>query len=128
MAEAERGGAGKGDEAGRGETAGADRRVGALMALMALWLAAYGYSVLLLLGLVAGGATEPLPEARRSAGFLGWQGIAGMLAFGCWGLGRGFAPGRGIRRVAAVPLLLALALAVVLLLMALFGPDAPGAG
>lgn len=89
-----------------------------LMALLALWLAAWVYSVFVLL----------IPGDRIStsglgpvAGFLGWQGVAGMIAFGCWGIGVSFPKGSGIRRVSAVPLAMAAALILVGAGMAVFG-------
>jgi len=80
-----------------------------LVAVWALWLGAVIYSVVFLL-------TEPATGdgftrgMNRITGFLGWQGVAGTLAVGVWGVGRGFAKGSGARRISAVPLWLALAL------------------
>ncbi len=89
-----------------------DSRALLLMGLLVLWLAAYGYSVVVLV------TTRPLPAAVPGSGpmvgFLGWQGIAGMVAFACWGVGRSFPRGSGIRRVAAVPIVMALALVLVM--------------
>jgi len=84
------------------------------MAMLALWAAAWGYSFVFALSTVAqgDGFTRGL---NRIAGFLGWQGVAGMFAFACWGVGRGFSIGSGIRRISAVPLGLALALVIVVL-------------
>ncbi len=96
------------------------RRIVALMVLLALWIAASGVSLALLLR----PAELPLPGAPwpgRLTGFLGWQGVAGILAIGCWGLGRAFPCRSGIRRVAAVPLLLAAGVLAVLLGAALAG-------
>ena len=98
-----------------------ERRTMMLMALMALWLAAYGYSIVHLLTTapIGSGFTRGL---NRITGFLGWQGVAGMLAFGCWGLGWSFPKRSGIRRASAVPIILAAALVLVLLGMAMFAP------
>ncbi len=87
-----------------------------LMVLLALWVAAWGYSIFFL-------TLSPDKDGgiTRSVGFLGWQGVAGILAFGCWGIGWSFPKGSGIRRVSAVPLVMALALLVVGLGMAMFG-------
>ena len=85
-----------------------------LMALLALSLAAWGYSVVLL---VAAGEAGP----GRMVGFLGWQAVAGMLAFACWAVGWPFAQGTGIRRVSGVPVVMAFALGLVVLGLALFG-------
>ncbi len=97
-----------------------DSRALLLMGLLALWLAAYGYSVVVLV------TTQPvpaatIPEAKRMVGFLGWQGVAGMVAFACWGVGWSFPRGSGIRRVAAVPIVMALALVLVMAGLAVFG-------
>jgi len=80
-----------------------------LMVLMALWLAAYGYSV------YYGLRTDPTGDGftrglNRVTGFLGWQGVAGILAFACFGVGRSFPKGSDIRRISAVPLGMAVAL------------------
>jgi len=91
-----------------------EARIFLLMALMALWLAAYVYSIIFLL-------TTPVEGdgfsrgMNRITGFLGWQGVAGVLAFGCWAVGWGFPRRTGIRRISAVPL--GMALAIVLLVI-----------
>ena len=82
-----------------------------LMALLALWLAAWAYSVVLLVSAEA---------AVRMVAYFGWQGVAGMIAFGCWGIGWSFAKGSGIRRISAVPLAMAFALVLVVIGMAVF--------
>ncbi len=92
----------------------------ALMLLLALWLGAYGYSVVVLLSAPPRPGTVAL-ASRSTSGFLGWQGVAGMLAFGCWGIGWGFEKGSDLRRISAVPIVLAAALVLVLLGMVLFG-------
>lgn len=85
-----------------------------LMAILALWAAAWGYSFVFAVSSVAqgDGFTRGL---NRITGFLGWQGVAGMLAFACWGVGRGFPAKSGVRRMSAVPLSLALVLIVLVL-------------
>ncbi len=105
------------------EARAAERRTMVLMALMALWLAAYGYSIIHLITTapIGSGFTRGL---NRFTGFLGWQGVAGMLAFGCWGIGWSFPKGSGIRRASAVPLVLALALVLVIIGMVIFGVSA----
>ncbi len=97
-----------------------ERRSMILMGLLALWVAAWGYSVFVL-------ATAPAPAGEtvrglnRASGFLGWQGVAGMIAFACWGIGWSFPKKSGIRRISAVPLGMALALVVAVVGMAMFG-------
>jgi hypothetical protein len=85
-----------------------------LMVMFALWLAASAYSVVFLISI------EPSGDGftrgmNRVSGFLGWQGVAGMLAFAVWGVGLGFPNGSGIRRTSAVPLGMALALILLLI-------------
>ena len=99
---------------------GQDTRTMVLMVLITLWLAAWGASLYFLL-LVPPSAQVQIPGVGRLSGFFGWQGVASMFAFGAWGVGWSYEKGSGIRRVAAVPLLLAVALVLVLLGMWLFG-------
>ena len=93
---------------------GHERRLWILMGLLALWLAAYGYSIVVLLG-----ADQPADSAvqglSRWAGFLGWQGVAGITAMAIWGVGRGLTKRTGIRRISSVPLGMALALVILVL-------------
>jgi len=89
-----------------------------LMGILALWIAAYGYSLFMLLtGDVSGGAfTSGL---NRFSIFLGWQGVAGIFAFASFGVGRSFNKGSGIRRVSVVPAVAALALVIIVVAMAI---------
>ncbi|MEE9387564.1 MAG: hypothetical protein V3U96_03055 [Paracoccaceae bacterium] len=91
-----------------------------LMVLLALWLAVYAYSVLFLLN-PPGKVIADGPGLSPMTGFLGWQGVAGMFAFACWGIGWSFPKGAGVRRVSGVPLGLAVALVIVGSGMAVFG-------
>ena len=91
-----------------------------LMALLALWLGAYAYSVYHLI-LTGPRNAATLPHLSGTVGFLGWQGVAGIIAFGCWGVGRSFPRGFGIRRISAVPLGMALAMAMVIGGMSVLG-------
>ncbi len=91
-----------------------------LMGLLALWLAVYGYSIIYYLT-TGDKSSATLPGLSRVAGFMGWQGVAGMIAFGCWGIGWSFPKSSGIRRISAVPLGMALALVLAVLGMAVFG-------
>ncbi len=68
---------------------------------------AFGYSF------IAFWTTEPEGEGfvrgfNKVGVYLGWQGIAGMVALGLWGVGRGWPKGAPARRLTAVPLGLAL--------------------
>ena len=85
-----------------------DGRAFLLMVLLAVWLATYAFSVSLLL--VDGGAgAGPAVGGGRIFAFLGWQGIAGLIAFASFAVGRGFPKGSGVRRISGVPLGMALA-------------------
>ena len=78
-----------------------------LMVLLALWVAAWGLSVAQLFAAPTGdGFTRGM---NRMSGFLGWQGVAGMIALALWGVGRGLPKGSGARRISAVPLGMTLA-------------------
>ncbi len=48
---------------------------------------------------------------NKPAVFLGWQGIAALLALAVFGVGRRWPPGSAVRRLSWVPLLGALAIA-----------------
>lgn len=77
--------------------------------LFALWFLAFGYAF------VAFWITPPEGDgftrgSNRVLSFLGWQGIAGMIAVALWGVGRGWPKGAPARRMTAVPLALALLL------------------
>lgn len=90
-----------------------------LMVLLALWLGAWGYSVYYLLTTAPEGSSFTR-GMNRISGFLGWQGVAAMLAFACWGIGWSFPKGTGIRRVSMVPMGMALALILVVAGMVVF--------
>ena len=64
--------------------------------LFALWALAFGYAF------VAFWITPPEGDgftrgSNRVLSYLGWQGIAGMIAVAVWGVGRGWPKGRGAR-------------------------------
>ena len=94
-----------------------------LTGLMALWALAFAYAF------VAFWTTAPSGDGfgrglNRVVTYLGWQGIAGMLAVAIWGVGRGWPKGSSARRLSAVPIALALlhALAIAaIVLWARFG-------
>ena len=93
---------------------GHERRLWLVMGLLALWLAAYGYSIVIILG--ADPATDGATRSPgRWTGFLGWQGVAGITALAIWGVGQGFPKRTGIRRISAAPLGMALALVMLVL-------------
>ena len=96
-----------------------DVRILLLMVLLAAWAVVYGYSIYFLLTVSpqGDGVTRGL---NRISGFLGWQGLAGIIAFACWGIGWAFARSSSIRRISAVPMAMALALLMVMVGMVLF--------
>lgn len=85
-----------------------DSRAFLLMVLLAVWLATYGYSVSLLF---INDATDAGPALNRGQvfAFLGWQGVAGLIAFASFAVGIGFPKWSGVRRISGVPLGMALA-------------------
>jgi len=88
-------------------------RMLALMVMLALWLATFGYSVSILL------SGDPAADVftgglSRASKFLGWQGVAGVVAVAVWGVGRGFPRVSGIRRITGIPIGIALTLGMVL--------------
>ena len=89
-----------------------DTRKFIMMVLIALWAAAWGYSLVAVFADPTGdGFSRGL---NRVKGFLGWQGIAGMIALALWGVGREFDRNSGLRRISGVPLGMALALLLAL--------------
>ena len=56
--------------------------------------------------------TEPDPGLSNVRMSLGWQAIAGLLAFAIWGVGWGLPKSNGIRRMSSVPLVMARFVAV----------------
>lgn len=74
-----------------------------LALVLAAWALAFGWSG------VAAFTTPPSGDGftrgmNRVSLFLGWQGVAFLLGFTGFALGRGWPKGSGIRRVSAVPL------------------------
>ena len=85
-----------------------------LTVLFAFWAMAFVYSF------VAFALTEPddigfTMGMNRIRAFLGWQGIAGLLALCIFGVSRSWPPGASVRRLGLVPLVPALGLGAVLL-------------
>ncbi len=75
--------------------------------LMACWALAFAYAFW------AFATTEPTGDGfargvNRISAYLGWQAIAGMFAIAIAAVGRGWPKGSGVRRLAWVPLGLAL--------------------
>ncbi len=77
------------------------------MILFAAWVLAFGYAF------VAFWTTAPTGEGftrgtNRVVTYLGWQGVAGMVAIAVWGVGRGWPKGSSARWLSVVPMALAL--------------------
>jgi hypothetical protein len=89
------------------------------MAMMALWLCVWGGSFL------AGWATAPTGDGflrgmNRFNIFIGWQAVAGMVAFVIWWIGRAWPIGASVRRLSMWPIGIAIVVAV-LSVVAFFG-------
>lgn len=84
-----------------------------LMILGSAWALAWAGSF------VVAWLTEPEGEGfarglNRVTAFLGWQGIAALLAVAIWGVGRSWPPGSSVRRLSRAPFSLAALLAAAL--------------
>ena len=85
-----------------------------LAILLAAWALAFAWSG------SAGLTTQPNGDGfarglNRVGVFLGWQGVAGLIALAAFAVGRGWPKGSGIRRVSAVPFWFAIVLVAALL-------------
>ncbi|MEM0948824.1 MAG: hypothetical protein AAGK37_15595 [Pseudomonadota bacterium] len=88
-----------------------EARTFSLMVLWTVWALAWAGSFAAFL------LTEPSSDGfargiNRVMAFLGWQGVAAMLAFAVLGLGREWPRGHPVRRASAIPVILAGILAV----------------
>ena len=86
-----------------------------LTGLLALWLIAFVYAF------VAFATTTPTGDgfvrgANRVMSYLGWQGIAGVVAIATFAIGRDWPKGSAVRTMSAIPLVIAL-----LHILAIFG-------
>ncbi len=75
--------------------------------LFAAWVMSFGYAF------VSFASLEPTGDSftrgmNRVTSYLGWQGVAGMVALVLFGVGRSWPKGHAIRRMTAVPICLAL--------------------
>ena len=83
-----------------------------LLILCALWVLVFAYAFV---GLLRAPLTGGLPDGgNRPMVYLGWQGIAGMLAVAIFGVGRGWPRGSSVRGMTTVPLVIAILLLVAL--------------
>ncbi len=87
----------------------------ALTALLAAWAMAYGYSLFELPPLeVVRGTEDGGPDFGSALHFLGWQGIAGVLAVAVYGVSRLWPRGAAARQLGSLPLWLAFLLIAVM--------------
>jgi len=85
-----------------------------LTALLAFWVMAYAYSLTDLPSLAdVRGAEGSGPDFASALHFLGWQGIAGILAFSVYGVSRLWPRGAAARQLGNLPLALAFLLVAV---------------
>ena len=87
----------------KGSERAVERRINAILGLMAVWMGAWGVSLWAFFVRAA-----PVPGIGNLEVALGWQGIAGLLALAVFGIGFGLPERHGVRRVSAVPLGMAL--------------------
>lgn len=87
----------------------------ALTVLLALWVMAYGYSLFELPPLEAvRGVDGAKLDFAPALHFLGWQGIAGILAVAVYGVSRLWPRGAAARQLGSLPLWLAFLLIAVI--------------
>ena len=90
-----------------------------LIALGAVWLMAFVYAFLAFAS--APNTTEDAQAATKPQIYLGWQGVAGVVAFAVYGVGRAWEPGSATRRLSGVPILLAFLQAIAIIGIYLWG-------
>ena len=78
-----------------------------VICLFAAWFLTFGYSFVAFWTTPAEGEGF-VRGMNRPLVYLGWQGIAGMIAVALWGVGRGWPKGASTRQLTAVPLVLGL--------------------
>ena len=76
-----------------------EAKLNAILALLALWMGAWLISVWAFFL-----RTAPEVGLSNLQMALGWQGVAGLLAFAIAGIGFGLPEGHGVRRMSTVPL------------------------
>ena len=94
-----------------------------LTVLLAGWVLAYAYSAIELSALWE--PSDPFEfgfDVQPAVRFLGWQGVAAVLALGVFGVSRLWPRGAAARQIGNVPLLLALLLIAALGAIAVMGP------
>ena len=84
-----------------------DRKRPVVTLLLALWAMAFGYAFYHFATAVPTGDSF-LRGMNRVLGYLGWQGVAGMIALAVFALGRDWPKGSPVRKITFVPLFLAI--------------------
>ena len=96
-----------------------------LTVLLAGWAMAYAYSLLEVPSAESWGSFLTLDfQNESSLHFLGWQGIAGVIALAVYGVSRLWPRGAAARQLGNLPLLLAFLLIGAISGMVLLGPPA----
>lgn len=78
-----------------------------LMAVYAAWVIVFVYAFVAYAQAPYEGAGFP-DGMNKPAVYLGWQGLAGMLALAVYGIGLGWPKGSAVRSLAALPLIVAM--------------------
>mgnify|MGYP001814932194 FL=1 len=78
-----------------------------LTVLLALWVIAFGYAFYAFATTIPGGGGF-VRGMNRVTAYLGWQGIAGMVAIALFAVGRVWPKGSAVRRMTVVPIALAI--------------------
>ena len=84
---------------GRANKHNIEARINLVLGLMALWMGAWLISLWAWIL-----REEPSQGISNLQTALGWQGIAGMIAFAIWAVGFGLPSENGVKRLSAVPL------------------------
>ncbi len=90
-----------------------------LTVFLAAWVMVYCYSLFGLPALFAARAAVGGLDLSQAVHFLGWQGVAAVIAFAVNGVSRLWPRGSSTRQLGGLPLLLALLLVAVLAAMVL---------
>ena len=86
-----------------------DRQRLLLTALFAAWVIAFAYAFYAYASTIPGGGGF-VRGMNRITSYLGWQGIAGMIAIALFSVGREWPRRSAVRRMSGLPLLLSMIL------------------
>ena len=86
-----------------------------LTLLFSVWIMAFAYAFYAYVSTAADPSDEHWHGWQRIEAFLGWQGVAGIIAFAVFAVSRKWPHGAAVRRVGAVPLSLAALLVAAIL-------------